>query len=90
MQKAPKSHIRIEAVENVHGCTISVFDNGIGLNEKQQRLIWQPFYRELSTPSYGLGLSIVAGAAQLNGWRLNVTSQLGQGSCFTITVPKTK
>lgn len=70
---------------------ISVTDTGIGIPIENQSDIFEEFY-QLGNPErdrqkgLGLGLSIVQRAAQLLGHKIEVASQPGQGSVFSITV----
>jgi signal transduction histidine kinase len=71
---------------------IAVKDQGIGMDQKEVKQIFQKFYRtkkaeesgELGT---GIGLSIVQQIVEQHGGKIGVTSQPGAGSCFTIVVP---
>ncbi|MBZ0274966.1 MAG: hypothetical protein K8I60_02405, partial [Anaerolineae bacterium] len=51
--------------------------------------IFVPFFRVrgISSEGSGLGLSIAREIVEMHGGQLTVTSQLGQGSCFTVTLP---
>jgi signal transduction histidine kinase len=70
---------------------IKVSDNGIGIPAGQLESIFEMFKRLHSRKQYegtGLGLSICRRIARLHGGDVQVTSQLGQGSCFTLTLPR--
>jgi signal transduction histidine kinase len=69
---------------------VYVSDSGPGISEADQASIFEPYYRSESTaaaPGVGLGLAIShALVRQMNG-RMDVRSQLGEGSRFSIRLP---
>ena len=71
---------------------LSVQDQGIGMDAKELRQIFQKFYRTKRAEASGekgtgIGLSIVEQIVQHHGGKMEVTSQPGQGSCFTAILP---
>ena len=70
---------------------VHVADEGIGISEENQRLIFQEFARldPSATQGSGLGLTISQWIAQALGGDISVESRLGQGSTFTLWVPVT-
>lgn len=74
---------------------ISVSDTGIGMKEKELDAIFQPFYRvdqsrARSRGGAGMGLCLVKNIIQMHQGTIEVCSQEGKGSCFTIRVPLIK
>ena len=72
---------------------ISVSDNGIGIAEDEVERIFERFYRvdyarSRENGGTGLGLSIVKHIAAAHGGYVHVWSKLGQGSTFTIRIPR--
>uniref|UniRef100_A0A832H4G6 histidine kinase n=1 Tax=Oscillatoriales cyanobacterium SpSt-402 TaxID=2282168 RepID=A0A832H4G6_9CYAN len=67
-----------------------VRDTGEGIAPDDQKRIFERFVRatgDLHSEGYGLGLSIVAAIAQSHGGRVQIVSQVGHGSSFTIILP---
>ena len=71
---------------------VAVRDHGIGIADSEQKKIFEKFYRVGSglvhdVKGSGLGLAIVSHVARAHGGRVEVVSQPGQGSTFTIVLP---
>jgi len=71
---------------------ISVIDTGIGIPEKEIDRLLQPFVQldaRLSRQyeGVGLGLSLVYRLTKLHGGSVNIESELGKGSKFTVSLP---
>ena len=70
----------------------SVSDTGIGISEKDQANVFQPFW-QLDTglvnkyEGTGLGLAVARQLARLHGGDITFESELGRGSCFTLCLP---
>ncbi len=72
---------------------ITVVDTGIGIAPEELPSIWDRLYRGQKSrthPGLGLGLSIVKAYAQAHDGRVEVSSEIGAGSRFTIVVPQTR
>jgi signal transduction histidine kinase len=72
---------------------IAVRDRGIGIPASEQKKIFEKFYRVGSglvhdVKGSGLGLAIVNHVVKAHGGRVEVTSAPGEGSTFTIVLPK--
>lgn len=71
---------------------LSVSDSGMGIPEDALDHIFERFYRvdkarSRATGGSGLGLSIVRAIAQRNKGEIRASSQVGQGTTFTVTFP---
>ena len=72
---------------------VAVRDRGIGIATTEQKKIFEKFYRVGSglvhdVKGSGLGLAIVNHVVKAHGGRVEVTSAPGEGSTFTIVLPK--
>jgi PAS domain S-box-containing protein len=68
----------------------SVRDEGIGIPLKDQAHLFQPFHRAGNVgtiPGTGLGLAIIKHAVELHGGQITFTSQVNQGTTFTVELP---
>jgi len=70
---------------------ISIQDNGPGIDMNEQEKIFEPFYRGNQGKRFkqgmGLGLSIACDVVEAHGGTINLESDPGKGSIFTIHLP---
>lgn len=69
------------------GITLSVADDGIGILPEEQEKIFRRFYQADNSRSgqgTGLGLAMAAEIAQFHGGKIEVESELGRGSTFSV------
>ncbi|MBM3709727.1 MAG: HAMP domain-containing histidine kinase, partial [Actinobacteria bacterium] len=71
---------------------IGIKDQGIGIPEKNLNNIFNEFFRSNNAADFhkngsGLGLSIAKEIAKIHNTRIQVESELGKGSCFSIIFP---
>ncbi|OUN79698.1 hybrid sensor histidine kinase/response regulator [Bacteroides sp. An51A] len=73
--------------------TLSVSDTGTGMTKEQQARVFTPFERlgnAVTEDGFGLGLAIVADTVKLLKGSINVESEPGKGSRFTMSLPLPK
>ena len=70
---------------------VRVKDNGRGIAEHDRRRVFELFRRsgEQDRPGEGIGLAHVQALVRRLGGQIHVESELGTGSCFTVTLPLT-
>jgi signal transduction histidine kinase len=66
----------------------SVSDTGIGMDEETISRLFTVFFSSKGRKGTGLGLFIANKIVEQHGGRIDVSSKTGQGSCFTITIPR--
>ncbi len=78
--------IWIKAYRDRTGVFLEVSDNGRGIEEKDLPFIFERFYR-VEGGGLGLGLTIVKELVEAHGGRIEVKSEYGKGSTFTVFIP---
>jgi two-component system, OmpR family, sensor histidine kinase KdpD len=92
-QYSPKEQpIVISAEQNGSSVMISVADRGKGIDDFEQAMIFEKFYRgkdqRYLVRGSGMGLPIAKAIVGAQRGTISVTSQLGHGSVFSFTLPK--
>lgn len=93
IQFTEKGTITVRGKEENDRMFLSVTDTGIGLTKEQQQDIFERFYkvdpsRTKKEGEVGIGLSVVKQLALAHHGDVQVESKVGEGSCFTIVLPK--
>jgi two-component system, sensor histidine kinase len=84
--------VRLRCLREKTQVRIDVQDTGIGIPPEQISCIFDEFYQvgvptNTTRDGYGLGLSIVQRLVKLLNLHLNVTSEMGKGSVFSLLLP---
>ncbi len=74
---------------------VSVWDTGLGISEKKLPFLFERFYQVDDSTTRkgegtGIGLALVKELVQLMGGHIEVTSEVGSGSCFSVQLPITR
>ncbi len=86
-----QGELTITLTESNNGISIKVADNGCGIDEQHLKSIFDPFFttKEVGVGT-GLGLSISYGIIEDHQGTIDVTSELGKGTEFSIWLPYEK
>lgn len=79
--------VGISAERDLDQVVLRVRDDGVGISSEAIPRIWDRLYRgdkSRNTKGLGLGLSLVKAVVQAHGGRVEVSSQAGRGSIFTV------
>lgn len=84
--------IRVKLSSDERYCTLSVKDNGLGIDPAYKDKVFEKFFRvptgdRHNIKGYGLGLSYVAHIVRQHNGHIHVESEAGKGSEFIIKLP---
>lgn len=87
-----EKYVRVEVREDNGWVLISVEDHGVGIPKEDLKKIFDKFYRAgtqktRETRGSGLGLTLVKHIVEAHGGSIEVESEVGRGSRFTIRIP---
>lgn len=85
--------VRVEASQTELDVTVRVRDTGIGMSPEERKRLFRKFYRAPSGArsgegGTGLGLVITRGLVEAHQGRIEVESEPGRGTVFTVTLPR--
>ncbi len=88
----PSGSVTLKVEQTTDFTQFLVIDTGLGVSEADQAMLFQPFRQIKSNLPHaykgtGLGLALSLKLAKLHGGKITVTSELGRGSCFTLSLP---
>ena len=88
IKNTEKGGIRLDYGSEDDMFFIRVSDTGAGIEKERLELIFRRFYHGAGSGGLGLGLAIVKELLEVMGGRIDVESRPGEGSAFTIWLPK--
>jgi len=95
MDFVPEENGRIEigTTNDENGITFYIKDNGVGISDEEQKMIFKKFFQIDTSATRerdgsGLGLAICKGIIERLGGKIWVDSKIDQGSTFFFTIPK--
>jgi signal transduction histidine kinase len=86
----PGGRVELKADNDGDSIAISVRDTGPGISDEEKDKIFEGYYRSTTTrgaKGTGLGLLVVKMVAEAHGGHVEVQSEMGKGSVFTIYLP---
>jgi signal transduction histidine kinase len=88
----PEGAIRVSARQLQQEVEVQVQDTGVGIAAEHLPYLFKRFYRAdrsrtRATGGTGLGLAIVEQLVHAHGGHVSVESRVGEGTCFTFTLP---
>jgi len=82
--------LRVSARADGDDVLVEVVDRGVGIAEKDRARIFEPFYTArpgTEEPGTGLGLAVAYSIVDRHGGRIDVESEVGEGTTVTIRLP---
>lgn len=83
--------VTLSQVSDEEGIRVSIADTGCGMDEETRKRIFEKFYQGDTSHSMegnGLGLALVKRILQLSDGSIEVESKVGQGTIFTVRLPR--
>lgn len=77
------------AVEN-DAVVLVIQDSGPGISKENLSKVFEPFWTSKGPPYTGMGLAAALGMVKRHGGEISVESELGEGTVFTVRLPRAK
>lgn len=87
VQAAGAEGVALEVRVNPGEILLSVQDSGVGVPENELPHLFERFYTQRKQGGTGVGLSVAQQIARQHGGLITVTSVVGEGTSFTLTLP---
>jgi signal transduction histidine kinase len=89
----PEGEVRVRISSDEHWVSFSIADTGIGIRPEERQAIFEPFWQgeqieTRTTRGVGMGLSLAQKLTELLSGEIDVDSELGRGSTFTVRLPR--
>jgi two-component system phosphate regulon sensor histidine kinase PhoR len=84
-----KPHIKVSSENVGKGILLKIKDKGIGISKEHQGKVFNKFYRVPTgnvhnVKGFGLGLFYIKNICEEHGWKLNLESELEEGTTISI------
>jgi signal transduction histidine kinase len=79
--------LRVEVRPEAEACVLRVEDTGVGIAPEHRVHLFEPFFSTKPDSGTGLGLAMVARLVSLYGGHIDVASEPGRGTTFTVSLP---
>lgn len=81
--------ITVKLYEEGEYLVLQVSDTGVGIPKDKQKKIFERFYQvDSDHPGSGIGLSLIQRLVELHHGRIDLKSEVGKGSTFTVYIPQ--
>ncbi|MDP3703654.1 MAG: ATP-binding protein [Candidatus Omnitrophota bacterium] len=78
--------LEVSTQVNGHGLILRIADTGMGIDQDQQKHVWDPFFTTKER-GMGLGLAIVKGVVERHGGQISLSSRPGKGTTVEVNLP---